>query len=114
MHIGNKVDVEFETLPQTVYGGATGTVLSISAGSYNPQDQQANAITGMPLPGSPQDLYYKAEISLDEINLHNVPAGFKLMPGMPINAYVIVGHQTIMAWLFSRYSSVVSNAFHEP
>ena len=114
VRIGDRVDVEFETLPQTVYGGAIGTVTSISANSFNPQDQQDNATTGTPLPGTSQDLYYKANISLDQLNLHNVPDGFRLMPGMPINAYVIVGHQTFMQWLFARYSTIVSNAFHEP
>lgn len=114
VHVGDKVDVEFVTLPQTVYGGATGTVTSISATSYNPQDQQSMATNGTPLPGTSQDLFYKARISLDQLKLHNIPDGFKLMPGMPVNAYIIVGHQTFMQWLFARYSSIVSNAFHEP
>ena len=114
VHVGDKVDIEFQTLPQTVYGGATGTVTAISANSFNPQDQQDNATAGTPLPGTAQDLYYKASISLDQLNLYNIPDGFKLMPGMPINAYIIVGHQTFMQWLFKRYSSIVSNAFHEP
>ncbi len=115
VRIGDRVDIEFQTLPQTTYGGATGTVTAISANSFNPQDQQASASIGTPLPGTSQiSLYYKASISLDQLNLHNVPDGFRLMPGMPVNAYIIVGHQTFMQWLFSRYSSIVSNAFHEP
>lgn len=114
VHVGDKVDIEFQTLPQTVYGGAVGTVTAISANSFNPQDQQDNATAGTPLPGTAQDLYYKASISLDQLNLYNIPDGFKLMPGMPINAYIIVGHQTFMQWMFKRYSSIVSNAFHEP
>jgi hemolysin D len=114
VRLGDRVDIEFETLPQTVYGGAIGTVTSISAGSFNPQDQQTNATSGTPLPGTGQNLYYKARISLDQLNLHNVPPGFRLMPGMPVNAYIIVGHQTFLQWLFARYSSIMSNAFHEP
>jgi HlyD family secretion protein len=114
VRVGDRVDIEFATLPQAVYGSAMGTVTSISASSFNPQDQQANATTGTPLPGTPQNLYYKASISLDQINLHDVPSGFRLMPGMPINAYIIVGRQTFLQWLFKRYSTIVSNAFHEP
>lgn len=114
VQLGDKVDIEFQTLPQTVYGSGVGTVTSISATSFNPQDQQSNQTMGTPLPGSSQGLYYKASISLDQLNLHNVPTGFRLMPGMPINANIIVGHQTFLEWLFSRYSSIISNAFHEP
>jgi hemolysin D len=114
VRLGDRVDIEFATLPQTVYGSAVGTVTAISANSFNPQDQQGNQTLGTPLPGTSQNLYYKARISLDQLNLHNVPPGFKLMPGMPINAYIIVGHQTFLQWLFARYSSIMSNAFHEP
>jgi hemolysin D len=114
VRLGDRVDIEFATLPQTVYGSAVGTVTAISANSFNTQDQQGNQTLGTPLPGTSQNLYYKARISLDQLNLHNVPPGFKLMPGMPINAYIIVGHQTFLQWLFARYSSIMSNAFHEP
>jgi HlyD family secretion protein len=114
VQLGDRVDIEFQTLPQTMYGGAIGTVTAISANSFNPQDTQSAATVGTPLPGTPQALYYKASISLDQLNMHNVPAGFRLMPGMPVNAYIIVGHQTFMQWLFKRYSSIVTNAFHEP
>jgi len=114
VRLGDRVDVELETLPQSVYGGAIGTVTSISANSFNPADQQGNATTGTPLPGTSQNLYYKANISLDELNLRNVPPGFKLMPGMPLHAYIIVGHQTFLEWLFARYASIMNNAFHEP
>lgn len=113
VRIGDRVDIEFQTLPQSIYGSAMGTVTAISDTSYNPQDQQQTAAIGTPLPGT-QQLYYKAQISLDQLNFHNVPKGFKLVPGMPINAYIIVGHQTFMQWLFATYSSVVSDAFHEP
>jgi HlyD family secretion protein len=114
VQIGNKVDIEFQTLPQTVYGNAVGTVIAMSANSFNPEDQQNNVATGTPLPGTGQSLYYKASISLDQLKLYNVPPGFRLMPGMPINAYIIVGKQTFLQWLFARYSSIVSDAFHEP
>lgn len=114
VRVGDRVDIEFSTLPQSVYGGAIGTVLSISANSFNPQDQQTNATSGTPLPGTGQNLYYKADISLDQLNLRNTPKGFQLMPGMPINAYIIVGHQTFMQWLFAQYATIMNNAFHEP
>ena len=112
--VGDRVNLEFQTLPQTVYGGAIGTVTSISANSFNPNDQQNNATIGTPLPGTGQALYYRVSISLDQLNLHNVPKGFRLMPGMPISANVIVGKQTFMQWLFKNYASIATKAFHEP
>jgi HlyD family secretion protein len=114
VRVGDRVDIEFLTLPQAIYGSAVGTVTTISANSFNPSDQQSSQVSGTPLPGTPQSLYYKANISLDQLNLRNVPPGFKLMPGMPCNAYIIVGHQTFLDWLFARYAEVMTDAFHEP
>ncbi len=111
---GQKVSIEFATLPAFQHGSALGTVLSVSNTSYNPQDQSTNTTFGAPLPGAPTHLYYKAEISLDEMSLYNVPPGFQLVPGMPINAYIIIGSQTIIGYFFNNLSPLVTNALHEP
>lgn len=115
VRVGDKVNIEFQTMPQFAHGSAIGTVVSMSAGSFNPNDQASVQTNGAPLPGGPQQqLYYKAEISLDELNLFNMPPGFQLMPGMPVNAYVIVGRQTILQYFFAHLSPIVTNALHEP
>lgn len=114
VHPGDKVVIKFATLPQLEYGSATGTVTSVSAESFNPQDQQSVQAAGPPLPGTPQSLYYKAEVSLDVLNLHNVPAGFQLTPGMPLEADIVVGKHTILSYFFSKMAPVAYDAMHEP
>ena len=42
--------------------------------------------------------WYRSRITLDQINLHNTPANFHLIPGMPVTADVLVGKQTVMAY----------------
>jgi HlyD family secretion protein len=114
VHPGTPATIKFATLDPLLYGTAKGTVLSVSADSFNPQDQQSNAVNGTPLPGTPQDLYYKAEISLDMLNLHNVPKGFRLVPGMPLEADLIVGRRSIFGYFFSKLAPVVYDSMHEP
>jgi hypothetical protein len=50
---------------------------------------------GSTLPNRPSTLYYRAEISLEELALHHTPAGFRPMPGMAITADVKVGTRSI-------------------
>ncbi|WP_298284957.1 HlyD family type I secretion periplasmic adaptor subunit [Acidocella sp.] len=114
-HVGNPVVIKFATLPELQYGSAKGTVISISPESVNPASQQDVALNGPPVPGTPQNsLYYIAQISVDELNLHNVPPGFRLMPGMPVEADLLVGKRTILEYLIQRVMPVAYNAMHEP
>lgn len=114
VHTGDKVTIKFNTLSPLQYGTAMGTVVSLSPESINPQDQQNAATMGAPLPTAPQSLYYKAQISFDVMNLHNVPQGFRLVPGMPLEADIVVGKHSILSYFFSRMAPVAYESLHEP
>jgi HlyD family secretion protein len=114
VHVGDSVIVKFNTLPFLQFGSASGTVRSISPESFNPQDQRALETTGAPLPGGPQTLFYKAEISLDALHLHNTPPGFRLVPGMPLEADMKVGSRTILGYFLERMLPVAYDSLHEP
>ncbi len=114
VHVGDKVKIKFDTLPFIQYGTAEGVVLSVSPDSFNPYDQAGQQVNGPPMPGSPQALYYKTEISLAELSLHNTPPGFRLEPGMPLSADVLVGTRTIMGYFTRRILPVAYDSLHEP
>jgi HlyD family secretion protein len=71
-------------------------------------------MAGAALPEAPRTLYYKTEISLDKLNLHNTPPGFRLVPGMPLRADVLVGTRTIMGYFTRRILPVAYDSLHEP
>ncbi|WP_298222931.1 HlyD family type I secretion periplasmic adaptor subunit [Acidocella sp.] len=112
--VGDKVTIKFATLNPLKYGTAEGTVVKISPESINPQNQQNAVDMGAPLPTAPQSLYFKIQVSFDVLNLHNVPQGFRLVPGMPIEADIIVGNRTILSYFFSRMAPVAYESLHEP
>jgi hemolysin D len=114
VHPGDKVKIKFDTLPFIQYGTAEGVVLSVSPDSFNPQDPYSQQINGPALPGTSPSLYYKTEISLDELNLHNTPPGFRLVPGMPLSADVLVGTRTILGYFTRRILPVAYDSMHEP
>ena len=111
VHPGDKVNIKFDTLPFLQYGQAEGTVLTVSPDSFNPQDPD----TGEPImPDATHSLYYKVRLSLDELNLHNTPPGFRLVPGMPLSADVLVGTRTIMGYFTRQILPVSYESLHEP
>jgi HlyD family secretion protein len=86
----------------------------VSPSSFNPAAAAASPVDGPPLPGAPQDLYYKAQISLDVLNIHNTPKGFQMVPGMPLEADVKIGTHTILDFFTQRFMPVAYESFHEP
>ncbi len=114
VRVGDTVKIKFDTLPFTQYGTAEGVVLAVSPDSFSPYDQAQQQVNGPQIPGTPQTLYYKAIISLDELNLHNTPPGFRLVPGMPLSADVLVGTRTIMEYFTRRILPVAYDSLHEP
>ena len=114
MNVGNPVAIKFATLDYLHYGEASGTVTSISPESINPLNQAAFPVSGVPLPGAPQDLYYNAQVSIDVLNLHNVPPGFHLTPGMPVETDVKVGERTMLVYFAQRILPVAYQSMHEP
>jgi hemolysin D len=114
VHVGDTVVIKFATLPFLQFGSAKGTVRSISPESVNPLDQQAMQTNGPLLPGEPQTLFYKAQISIDVLNLHNAPPGFRLVPGMPLEADVKVGRHSILGYFLRQILPVAFDSMHEP
>lgn len=113
VHAGNTVTVKFDTFPFTQYGAAEGKVRLVSADSFssNPDEkqrgvQQTQAPTGA--------AYYRTRITLDEIKLHDTPAGFRVVPGMPVTADIKVGERTVMSYLLSRVLPVAMDGMREP
>ena len=119
VHVGDSVAIKFDTFPYTQYGMAKGVVRIISPDSFNAQDEQRNPSGSVPVPmsgtaGASTGVWYRARITLDEINLHNTPPDFHLIPGMPVNADVLVGKRTVMAYFLSRVMPLASEGMREP
>jgi HlyD family secretion protein len=111
VHPGDKVNVKFDSLPFLQYGQAEGIVQTISPDSFNPED----SASGQPdVPGASQTLYYRATISIAELNLHNTPPGFRLVPGMPLEADVRVGTRSILQYFTRRILPIAYESLHEP
>jgi HlyD family secretion protein len=112
VHVGAPVVVKFDTFPFSQHGLAYGTVRTVSADSFTTQDD-AKTRPGSSNPGS-NDVFYRSRVTLDDVALHDVPTGFRIVPGMPVTADIKVGKRTVLAYLLGRIILVTSEGMREP
>ena len=114
VHIGAPVAVKFDTFPSTQYGLAHGKVRTISPDSFTAQDSTKARTGSLPVNPAGAEPFYRSRITLDRLMLHDLPAGFHIMPGMPVAADIKVGKRTVMAYLLGRILPVMSEGMREP
>ena len=119
VHVGDTVSIKFNTLPYQHYGMAKGLVVTVSPDSFrqpNQQDQvsrpdlQAASASNSPV----GDVYYRARISISELQLRNLPSGFRLVPGMPTTDDVEVGKRSVLTYMLSRVIPIATEGMREP
>ena len=116
VHVGDAVALKFDTFPYTQYGLAHGVVRTVSADSFTAQDDQRNPSGAVPVPQSSTlgSVWFRARVTLDRIDLHDTPKGFRLSPGMPVTADVLVGKRTVLAYFLGRALPLVHEGMREP
>jgi hemolysin D len=114
---GDHAVIKFDTFPYTNYGYASGTVRSVSADSFtDPLESRRRAArpNASGLETNRDAVFYLARISLDQMQLHNLPVGFRITPGMPVTTDIKVGRRTVLAYLMSRVIPTLSEGMREP
>jgi HlyD family secretion protein len=115
VRVGDPVTIKFETFPYFSYGTAEGTVRVVSADSFHqPMDNQTTASRPQAAQQATGALFYRARITLDEMKLHNLPAGFRVTPGMPVTGDVKIGKRTVLQYMLSRFVPAISEGMREP
>ena len=114
--VGDGVTIKFETFPYTLFGTAEGVVRSVSPDSFRNPNADRVKTGGRPQnqDDGPGQYFFRARISMDEVKLHDLPASFRMTPGMPVIADVKVGKRTLMGYIFARVIPVASEGMREP
>ncbi|NUB05079.1 HlyD family type I secretion periplasmic adaptor subunit [Azospirillum sp. Vi22] len=86
---GDEVQVKFEAYRYVKHGMAKGVVRTISEDSFTKREDQSQVARP----------FYRARIELTDVKLRDVPADFRLVPGMPLTADIVVGERTIISYL---------------
>jgi hemolysin D len=114
VHVGDAVDIKFDTFPYTQYGMAHGIVRTVSPDSFTAQDEQRNPTGAAQVSQQNTGVWFRARLTLDQIDLRNTPANFHLIPGMPIVSDIRVGKQTVLHYMLGRVVPVATEGMREP
>ncbi len=116
VHPGNTVTLKLDTLPYTHYGTIDATLRVISPDAFSTTEdgspKRGSQPTQSQAPGGAS--YYRARVDIGQSQLHDVPEGFHMVPGMPVTADVKVGKRTILSYLFSRVLPVFMDGMRDP
>jgi hemolysin D len=109
---GDPVAVKFDAFPFTRHGIGMGAIRVVSADSFSANDQDQRLMdTGSRNLG---DKFYKARISIDRFDLHDVPDDFHLVPGMPVTVDVGIGRHSILNYFLQRILTAPMEGMREP
>jgi len=100
---GDTVRVKLDAYRYTSHGLAKGVIKTVSQGSFTTTDD-----------GQIVQPYYKARVAITDARLRNVPANFRLTPGLTITGDVLVGRRTMIAYLLGGAMRTGSEAMREP
>jgi HlyD family secretion protein len=104
VRVGDPVTIKFDTFPYALYGTAIGTVRSVSPDSFKDPEAAPSKNTDLrPQEGETGVLFFRARVSIEEVRLHDLPEGTRIVPGMPVQADIRVGQRTVLTYLMSRF-----------
>jgi HlyD family type I secretion membrane fusion protein len=101
--VGDPVQVKLDAYRYMQHGTAKGVIKTISEGSFTTDDNN-----------QPTAPYFKVRVAIKDVHLRNVPADFRLIPGMTIVGDIMVGKRTILSYLVEGGLRTGSEAMREP
>ena len=101
--VGDPVQLKLDAYQFMRHGTAHGVIKTISEGSFTTDDNN-----------TPVPPYFKVRAAITEVHLRNVPADFRLIPGMTLKGDIMVGRRTILSYLVEGGLRTGSEAMREP
>ncbi len=98
--------VKLDAFPFQKHGTANGTVRIISEDAFGPGGEGERREGGAP--------FYKVRVAFDAAGLRNLPQGFRLIPGMTVQAEIRTGQRTIISYFLYPLLRGLDESFHEP
>lgn len=111
IQVGDPVQIKLDAYQFYLHGIAKGTIKTISEGTFAGED---DATIQPAIERESQQTYFKVRIAFTEVNLRNVPASFRLIPGLSLDADIMVGRRTILSYLLGGVLLTGSEAMREP
>lgn len=112
VRVGDKAIIKFEAYKFLEHGTGEGLVKTISEDSFTEVSDQDTVTKSSD--SSTRTPYFDARIAITGLHLHDVPEKVRLIPGMTLEADIVVGRRTILWYLFGGAMRSGADAMHEP
>jgi HlyD family secretion protein len=109
LRVGDTVRVKLDALPFQRHGTIDGTLRVITENSFQSDKNR----TGDNKPDG-QPAFFRGRVALGPLALHDVPADFRLIPGMTTTAEIKVGRRTIISYLLDPVVRLFDESLREP
>ena len=109
---GDSARIKFDAFPFQRHDTLPGAVRVISENAF---DRASAEQLLKPEPGKePSEAFYRCRIELLATQLKNVPAGFRLMPGMKVRAEIKVGTRSVISYFLYPVIRALDEGLREP
>jgi hemolysin D len=109
---GDPVKVKFDAFNFIEHGMAEGNLRWVSEGAFTTNDDGLQPTAQQT--GQPTEPYYKGRVELDNVELRNVPDGFRLIPGMTLTGDVHIGTRSLLMYVVTGALQGMGEAMREP
>jgi HlyD family secretion protein len=101
--VGQTVRIKFDALPFQKYGTAFGVIRMLSGDSFASGEEDRR------LPP-----FYRARVDLTDVKLRGLPDGFRILPGMTVQAEILAGRRTVLSYLLYPLIRGLDESAREP
>lgn len=99
---GQTARVKFDAFPFQKYGTGSGVVRVVSGDAFAAEEN-----TGRPP-------FYRARLDLLDTKLRNVPATFRMLPGMTVSAEIQTGQRSVLSYFLYPLLRGIDESLREP
>lgn len=110
---GDAVRVKLDAFPFQRHDTLPGLVRIISEDAHQ-RNNNPEAMLDVSPDEKPATAFYKTRVSLLATTLRNVPAGFRLMPGMKVRAEIKVGRRSVISYFLYPIIRAFDESLREP
>ena len=114
--VGDPVTIKLDAYKFLEHGTGSGVVKTISADAFTEASGQ-DAMTSLGNTGSAAGSrapFFDVRVRITSLKLHDVPANFRISPGMTVQTDIVVGRRTVMWYLLGGALRSGSEAMQEP
>ncbi|MBF9233891.1 HlyD family type I secretion periplasmic adaptor subunit [Microvirga alba] len=104
---GQVARIKFDAFPFQKHGTASGAIRTISRDAFPADPKEIDTRTS-------GHLFYKARVPLDDVNLRAIPNGFRLLPGMAVQAEIGVGRRSVISYFLYPLLRGFDESIREP